>query len=89
MEPEYGGRNWDYDGSNHIFSFAGTGTGYTVFRAAVEYINQQILDIEPYGRLYNRSISIGVLFRGIVMSVIWILLPLALGAAHFRKTDIG
>ena len=29
------------------------------------------------------------LFRGIVMSVIWILLPLALGAAHFRKTDIG
>jgi len=29
------------------------------------------------------------LFRGIVMSFIWILLPLALGAAHFRKTDIG
>ena len=29
------------------------------------------------------------LFRGILMSVIWILLPLALGAAHFRKTDIG
>ena len=29
------------------------------------------------------------LFRGILMSVIWLLLPLALGAAHFRKTDIG
>ena len=29
------------------------------------------------------------LVRGILMSVIWTLLPLAIGAAHFRKTDIG
>ena len=60
MEPEYGSRDWDYDGSDHIFPVAGTGTGFTVFCAAVEYINQQILDIEPYGRLSNRSISTGV-----------------------------
>jgi hypothetical protein len=29
------------------------------------------------------------LVRGILMSVIWTRLPLAIGAAHFRKTDIG
>lgn len=29
------------------------------------------------------------LIRSIVMAIVWTLLPLAIGIAHFRKVDIG
>ena len=60
VEPKYGSRDWDYDGSAHIFPVAGTGNGFTALCAAVKNINQQILDTESYGRLPHRSISIEI-----------------------------
>ena len=60
MEPEYGGRNWDYNGADHIFPITDAGIGFTVFCNAAKNNNQRVLDIESDGGLPYRSIHIGL-----------------------------
>ncbi len=60
MEPEYGGRNWDYNGADYIFPITDAGIGFTVFCNAAKNNNQRVLDIESDGGLPYRSIHIGL-----------------------------
>ena len=59
MEPEYGGRNWDYNGADYFLTISDAGIGFTTFCNAAKNCNQRVLDIKSDGGLPYRSIHIG------------------------------